>query len=486
MRTDNRIDSLEGINISQCSDKIINTMAEALVLIGSDGTILMVNRSFERMLGYEKDEIVGKSCAQLNCDVCDISKRGIGHHYCQLFSYGKDVKKRCHVRKKDGTYLAVLKNASILKNENDEDIGAVEILTDISELDRLDQEIGSLSRKLLEDGSFYGIVGKSPSIQKVFELVEKAAWSESPIIIFGETGTGNELIAQAIHKLGRRKDKPFIQLNCAALNESLLESELFGHVKGAFTGAIRHRIGRFETADGGDIFLDEIGDVPTSIQVKLLRVLEQKEIERVGDHQPIPVDVRLITATNKNLEEMIRRQEFREDFYFRINVIPIYIPPLRDRLDDIPLLVDSFIRSLVKRTGKNITGLTTDSLNYLLGYSWPGNIRELKSVLEYAFVVAEEGLIKPDQLPQNIIKPEDSISARSNQVTRSNQENGNSHSDTINSNSNDPREKTELVSALNQAKGNQSEAARILGISRVTVWNRMKKYNIDLKRMLVS
>jgi len=500
MQKTNGNKSIADINLSQYSDKIVNTMAEALILIGPDGTILMVNKSFERMLGYDREDIVGKSCKLLNCDLCDISEGGNKVKYCQLFSYGTDVRKRCHVKKKDGTYLAVIKNASILKDEDDQDLGAVEILTDISELDQLDRKVDSLSRQLLEDGSFHGIIGKSLSIQKVFELVEKAAWSESPIIIFGESGTGKELIAQAVHTLGRRKDKPFVQLNCAALNESLLESELFGHVKGAFTGAFRHRIGRFETADGGDIFLDEIGDVPISIQVKLLRVLEQKQIERVGDHQPIPVDVRLITATNKNLEEMIRHKEFREDFFFRINVIPIYVPPLRERLEDVPLLVDSFIRNLSKRTGKNITGLTVDSLNYLLAYSWPGNIRELKSVLEYAFVVAEEGLIKPDQLPQNVLAKEDfrytnGFTATSGvkavpsaNLPSSDQRSGNHPGNHVNftPDSEESPEKIALIDALNQTKGNQSEAARLLGISRVTVWNRMKKYNIDLKRTLLS
>jgi two-component system, NtrC family, response regulator HydG len=491
---------IKGLDIARYSEKIINTMAEALVFIGSDGTILMVNQSFERMLGYKKEEIVGKSCAELNCDLCDLHGKGMSPKYCQLFSYGKDVKKRCHVKKKDGTYLAVLKNASILRNDDNEDMGAVEILTDISELDRLDREVDSLSRQLLEDGSFHGIIGKSQVIMKVFELVEKAAWSESPIIIFGESGTGKELIAQAVHQLGKRKHKPFIQLNCAALNESLLESELFGHVKGAFTGAFRHRVGRFETASGGDIFLDEIGDVPISIQVKLLRVLEQKQIERVGDQQPIPVDVRLITATNKNLEEMIARQDFREDFFFRINVIPIYVPALRDRLDDIPLMVDHFIRNLCKRTGKKITGLTSKSLNTLLSYSWPGNVRELKSVLEYAFVVAEEGLISPDQLPRSVLKKEKSTNgvslvpvpempAQNSEIVIKPQPKAENHAGAFIApvfNENDPKEKIALVKALNDSRGNQSEAARLLGVSRVTVWNRMKKYNIDLKRILVS
>lgn len=469
MTVDPNLIPLEKVNISQYSEKIINTMSEALILIAPDGTILMVNQAFERMLGYKPEEVIGQSCAKLNCDVCERLKDKGNETFCSLFFFRKDVKKRCHVKKKDGTYLTVLKNASLLVNDNDEDIGAVEILTDISQIDRLDQEIDSLSRRLREEGTYHGIVGKSDAIRRVFELVEKAAWSESPIIIYGESGTGKELIAQAIHNLGRRKDKPFVQLNCAALNESILESELFGHVKGAFTGAYRHRIGRFETAAGGDIFLDEIGDVPLSIQVKLLRVLEQKEIERVGDHQPIPVDVRLITATNKNLDELIANNEFREDFYFRINVIPIYVPALRDRLDDIPLLVDHFIRLLRKKTGKKITGVTKDCLDLFLSYSWPGNIRELKSVLEYAFVVAEKGLISVDQIPKTVHK-------KGKPAPPS----------IIVSDPNDPLEKIDLINALNQAEGNQTKAGKILGVTRITVWNRMKKYNIDLKKTLTS
>ncbi len=465
MALEKQLEGLKNLNIKQYSEKIIETMAEALILIAPDGTIIMVNKSFEKMFGYSADEIVGKSCTYLNCDLCEKGRSKGGNKYCSLFSLGMDVKKRCHLKKKDGTYLPVLKNASLLKDDHGEDIAAVEILTDISEIDRLDQRINVLSRQLSEEPAFHGIVGKSRPIQKIFELMQKAAQSEAPIIIYGDSGTGKELVAQAIHKLGQRKNGPFVQLNCAALNESLLESELFGHVKGAFTGAYRHRIGRFETANEGDIFLDEIGDVPLSIQVKLLRVLEQKQIERVGDHQPIPVDARLITATNKNLQGLIKRGEFREDFFFRINVIPIYVPTLRERVDDIPLLADYFIRSLQKRTRKEITGLTPESMEYLLSYSWPGNIRELKSVLEYAFAVAERGLIRVDQMPQNIVnnepEPIDKIIGRD-----------------------EPAEKLELIQALNQANGNQSEAARLLEVSRVTVWNRMKKFNIDLKKTL--
>jgi transcriptional regulator with PAS, ATPase and Fis domain len=389
--------------------------------------------------------------------------------WCTLFDYEQDVKRRCLIMKKDGTYLTILKNASIIKNDQGVVLGAVETLTDISEIDRLDHEIDVLSRQIDNDGGFHGIIGKTSIIQKVFDVVYKAAQSDAPVIIYGESGTGKELVARAIHLLGRRKDGPFVQFNCAALNEALLESELFGHIKGAFTGAIRHRLGRFEAAHGGDIFLDEIGDVPLPVQVKLLRVLETKQFERVGEHQSISVDVRIITATNKNLEELIARKEFREDLFFRINVIPIYIPPLRDRKEDIPLLVNAFISRLQTRTGKSITGLTPEAMEQFMAYQWPGNIRELKSALEYAFVIAEQGLIDPDHLP-----PQTTANIRTGGVNA------------VLFDSKDLAEKKELIEALRRSKGNQSQAARILGINRVTVWNRMKKYGIDLKKVMTT
>jgi transcriptional regulator with GAF, ATPase, and Fis domain len=257
-------------------------------------------------------------------------------------------------------------------------------------------------------------------------------------------------------------------INCAALNESLLESELFGHIKGAFTGAYRHRLGRFEAAHGGDIFLDEIGDVPLSIQVKLLRVLEAKAFERVGEHEPVSVDVRFITATHQDLEKKIERGEFREDFYFRINVIPIHLPPLRDRKDDIPLLVATFLERLRKRTGKPISGLAAEVLTLLMEYDWPGNVRELKSAMEYAFVVAEEGTIQPGHMPRKILATNKSTGAALFAV------------------SGDAEEKQALIDALIATGGNQTQAARLLGINRVTVWNRMRKYGVDLKKVIAQ
>jgi transcriptional regulator with PAS, ATPase and Fis domain len=315
-----------------------------------------------------------------------------GRWLCRLFEEGqKDIKKcRCHIRKKNGSYLPALKNASVLRDDAGVGIGAVETITDLSELDRLDQQVDQLSRQLDCGQGFCGIVGKAPKMQRIFEVVKKAAQSGSPVIIYGESGTGKEMVAHAIHRCGQHSQGPFVQLNCAALNEALLESELFGHTKGAFTGAYRHRIGRVEGADGGDLFLDEIGDVPLSLQVKLLRVLETGRFERVGDHRSVSVNVRIITATNKNLEAKIVDKSFREDLFFRINVIPIHLPPLRDRKEDIPLLVNTFVRRLNQSTGKKITGLSPEAMEWFMSYHWPGNVRELKSALEYAFVVAEK------------------------------------------------------------------------------------------------
>ena len=448
--------------------KILDTMSEGLMLIGTDGTILSVNRAFERLLGYTAGEVMGRPCSILNCDACERLMEKGQKEWCTLFRQGRDLRKRCIVVKKDGTYLHALKNAALLRDDEGAALGAVETITDLTEVDRLDHEIDQLSLQVEAEGGFHGIVGKSDSMRAVFQVIEKAAQSDAPIIIYGESGTGKDLVARAIHQLGRRKDGPFVQFNCAALNEALLESELFGHIKGAFTGAYRHRQGRFEAANGGDIFLDEIGDVPLSIQVKLLRVLEAKQFERVGDHRPIFVDARIITATNKDLEGLIQQKMFREDLFFRINVIPIHLPPLRERLEDIPPLVNSFIRRFSTRTEKKITGLTPEAMERVMAYHWPGNVRELKSALEYAFVIAESGLIDTPQLPPQVLGKKSA-----------------GKSGPVYTNGEDSPEKVALIEALKKSNGNQSQAARTLGVSRVTVWNRMRKYGIDLQKVMM-
>ncbi|WP_291326070.1 sigma 54-interacting transcriptional regulator [Desulfovibrio sp. UCD-KL4C] len=447
--------------------EVIDTMNEGLFLISPNGTIMMVNDALLKMTGFKREELLGKPCSVFGCDACEQSRELGKQHWCRLFNTRKEGSKNCYIISKNGSYLHVLKNASILKNENGEIIGAVETLTDISELDRKELKIQELSLQLnRDDKQFCGFIGNSAPMQKVYTLIKKAAQSDAPVIIFGESGTGKELAAQAIHQLSPRKDKPFVQLNCAALNDALLESELFGHVKGSFTGAYRHRSGRFEEAGSGDIFLDEIGDVPLHIQVKLLRVLETKSFERVGDSLTLSMNARLITATNQNLQELVRDKKFREDFFFRINVIPVYLPPLRDRKGDLHRLVEHFIN-----TNPNLDkseSPTPETMRKLIEYDWPGNVRELKSALEYAAVVKEAGPMQPEHLPPQIV----SFSGEDYNAP------------SVNMQKTPPRgltEKEELISALKKTSGNKSEAARILNVSRGTIHNRIRKHGIEYR-----
>ena len=451
-------------------ERVINTMSEALLIISKEGRILSVNRSFEEMTGYASDEVCGRACTLLECQACEMAINNQGSGWCKLFEPEQPEMRRCRctIKKKDGTFMPALKNASVLRDDDGTMLGAVETLTDLSEIDRLDRKVEVLSRQLDENSGFGGIVGGSTPMKAVFDIIEKAAQSDAPIIIFGESGTGKELVAKAIHDRGKRKNGPYVQLNCAALNEALLESELFGHVKGSFTGAFRDRAGRFEAADGGDLFLDEIGDIPPSIQIKLLRVLETRQFERVGENRPITADVRIITATNRNLLELIDQKRFREDLYFRINVIPIHLPPVRSRKEDIPLLANTFISRLELRTGKPIQGLTREALNRFMDYSWPGNVREMKSALEYAFTVADKDTIDLDHLPPHMLmRPSPVVMAAEQGPFQT-----------------DKAERQRLIEALQATGGNQSQAARLLGINRVTVWNRMRKYGIQLNRKI--
>ncbi|MCB2228724.1 MAG: sigma 54-interacting transcriptional regulator [Desulfarculaceae bacterium] len=444
---------------------VMDTMQDGLLVVDDRGFIMAVNPAAEDLTGYGQSEMLGRSCRMLGCTGCNIVGTGSGADWCQLFLDGEVRAKRCTITHKDGSRVQVIKRASVLKDQVGEVIGAVETLIDVSELAKKEQELTDLRRSLegQPDGR-YGILGRSEPMQRLLDLVENVAASEAPVLIQGESGTGKELVARAIHQLGPRRDRPFIKVNCAALNQSLLESELFGHVRGAFTGAERTRVGRFEAAHGGDIFLDEIGDVPLATQVKLLRVLENREVERVGDHQPIEVDVRIITATNQDLEGLIGAGEFREDLFYRINVVPLAVPPLRRRLEDIPLIATQVIRRIALKGGKPITGLTPKAMERLLAYSWPGNVRELINALEFAFVLCPGGLIGAEHLPPRIAGSEPAAPGRRGRPAL---------------------ERSRLVEVLRQCGGNQSQAARVLGVSRVTVWKRIKDYGINLRTDIV-
>jgi PAS domain S-box-containing protein len=445
-------------------ESVVNTIQDGIMIVNPQGIVISINRAFEEITGYQQSEVVGNSCTMLGCTSCEIARQAENCHWCVMFKKGHLKKQRCSIVHKDGRNVHILKNASVLKNETGSVIGAVETMTDITDLVDKETQIANYRRELDGEDRFYGMIGVSAPMQQVFEIISNAAQSNAPVIIYGESGTGKEMVAKAIHLAGSRHKNAYVKVNCASLNESLLESELFGHVKGAYTGAHRNREGRFEAANGGDIFLDEIGDLPLSTQVKLLRVLEEKVVERVGDNLPIEVDARIISATNRNLQELIAVGAFREDFYYRINVLPIHVPPLRARVEDIPLLSRSFLNRILLRSHKRIDGISKKAMNILMSYAWPGNARELRSAFEFAAVSCPGGMVEPDHLPPQILKrplpphPDEPGSRESL----------------------DDLKRRRLIEALRRTGGNQSKAAHLLGISRTSVWSQIKKFNIQI------
>ncbi len=357
----------------------------------------------------------------------------------------------CH---RHGNQTLVL-NASPLKSPTSHLSGVVLVIRNVSRLAKLEKE-------LLERGRFGNIIGKSKKIQKIFALLEQMANIEFNALIIGESGTGKELIADAIHYGGIRADKPLVKVNCAALSDNLLESELFGHVRGAFTGAVSDREGRIEAAESGTIFLDEIGDISMAMQLRLLRFLESKDYERVGESKTKQADVRVVAATNSNLLEKVRQGTFREDLYYRLMGVVFELPPLRERMEDLLLIGDYFIQKFAKNHQKHIIGVSEPVKKIFLSHSWPGNIREFRNIIEFACALCTDGLILEEHLPPYFLN-------------------------TLNDHSTDRKmagslekpEKEAIVQALDQVKWNKAKAARVLGISRATIYNKIKEYGIE-------
>lgn len=334
-----------------------------------------------------------------------------------------------------------------------------------SDRNQLRDENIRLRRELKEKFNIHNMVGSSNAMQEVYRLIEQVADSNANVLIRGESGTGKDLVAHAIHYNSPRAEKPFVKVNCTALPETLLESELFGHEKGAFTGATDRKLGRFERAQGGTIFLDEIGDFPLNLQVKLLRVIQFREFERLGGYETIKANVRIIVATNKNLEEQIQRNLFREDLYYRINVFPIYLPPLRDRKDDIMLLADWFLEKLAAANRKHITRISTPAIEMLTRYHWPGNVRELENCIERAVLLSDSDVIRSEHLPPSLqmIRKTEPASRRTMVEIIENME------------------KELIVDALKKSGGQQRKAAADLGITERILGYKIKKYNIHPK-----
>ncbi|NUO08977.1 MAG: sigma 54-interacting transcriptional regulator [Candidatus Brocadia sp.] len=400
-------------------------------------------------------------------DICDLSRDSIGK---TLISLAKNCSRKCLDALKET--ITTKQPAEICNLEcrlNSRPQQAVSMatypLTDNKGLFsgavlvvRDDTHLVNLERDMKERRKFYNIIGKSEKMQAIYSLIEELADVQTTVMITGESGTGKEMVAEALHYTGVRSHKPLVKVNCSALSENLLESELFGHVKGAFTGAVRDRVGRFQKADGGTIFLDEISDISPKIQLQLLRVLQEREIERVGDSNPVKVDVRVVAATNQNLTEKIKCGEFREDLYYRLKVVEMNLPPLRDRREDLPLLVNHFLKKFNKKLNKEIDAISADVQKIFMKYTWPGNVRELEHTLEHAFILCHQNIITVDHLPyifKDFIEPK-IPSFKDLKV----------------------EESQAILQALEQSGWNKSLAARQLGMSRRTVYRKMKEYKI--------
>jgi DNA-binding NtrC family response regulator len=346
-------------------------------------------------------------------------------------------------------------------------------------MSQLAEYTGYLNQQLHGEFDFGNIIGESGALREVLEKVEQVAPTNSTVLLRGETGTGKELVAHAIHINSQREDKPFVRVNCAALAPGILESELFGHEKGSFTGALARRPGRFELADGGTLFLDEIGDLPMDVQIKLLRTIQEREFERVGGSETLKVDVRLVSATNRNLEKMIEEGDFREDLYYRLNVFPINLPPLRDRLEDLPVLANHFAAKFARQMGVPPGGVTSDALARLREYAWPGNVRELENIIERAMILAKGTELGSHHLdfgrraqsshgsgPIAAAPPPVAIAPAA--------EDGRSLAERLLDS-----ERKEIMAAVDRSKGNIASAARILGINRSTLYYRLRKHGLE-------
>jgi len=425
-------------------DEILDSIGEGLLTVDKNFKVNFFNRAAEEITGYNRDEVVGQFCKNvLKCELCE-TKCPIGlilETGNNLYDY------RSKIRIKNGESKPIRLNAAILKNGNEEPVGGVVSFRDLSELETLRKDRAS-------GNSFCGLIGHGKAMQEIFELIREISDSDAAVLIQGESGTGKEMLANAIQATSKRNNKPFVKVNCAVFPETLLASELFGHVKGAFTDAVKDRYGRFEMANEGTIFLDEIAEMPLQTQVQLLRVLQEGQFERVGESIPRKADVRIIAATNLEVKVALDSSKLREDLFYRLNVIPITIPPLRERTEDIPYLVNSFIKEYSKVYNKVIKDIEDNALDVLMNYYWPGNVRELENVIEYTVVRAKEEIIRLENLPPSIR----TSSEIKNTVSEFKRENP-----------------SELLQLLEKHKWNKTKVAEELGIGRTTLWRMLKK-----------
>ncbi|MDY6951912.1 MAG: sigma 54-interacting transcriptional regulator [Thermodesulfobacteriota bacterium] len=432
-------------------EAIFKSVQDAIITVDTDMRVIEANEATGTICGVASRDLVGLRLGDARSH-CQRSCYDALEETLQTKRPVKQVSIECKHQQRPRQVVAL--TCSPLLNRNNDFMGAVLVIRDMTRL-------ASLERELRERHKFQNIIGKSKEMQQVYGLLEDLADSETTVLITGESGTGKELVAEALHYGGVRSTKPLVKVNCSALAENLLESELFGHVKGAFTGAVRDKIGRFQLANGGTLLLDEIGDLSPRIQLKLLRVLQEKTFERVGASASVKVDVRVIAATNQDLKEKVRLGEFRQDLYYRLKVIEVTLPPLRERREDIPLLVDHFCGLFNKRDNKKIVGISDDVRRVLLRYPWPGNVRELEHAIEHAFILCRGSTIRADHLPS-----ETRDYAKDKSPTGSKKPS---------------RGPKEIVKALEKTDWNKAKAARLLGISRQTMYRKIQQYRIARK-----
>ena len=430
---------------------ILASIAEGVFTVDRNWLITSFNRAAEKITGWDSSEVVGRSCSEIfRSDYC-----GENCPIAMSLYSGQPVASHViTITSKEGRKIPVSVCASPLADNEGNIIGGVETFRDLT-------EVYNARRQLRKRSTFGDVISKNAAMQRIFEILPEIARSDSNVLILGESGTGKELIARATHSYSNRRKGPFVTVNCGALPDTLLESELFGYKAGAFTDAKHDRQGRFATAEKGTIFLDEIGDIPASLQVKLLRVLQERVYEPLGSNTSVKADVRIIAATNRDLQTLVEQGLFRDDLYYRLNVVKLLLPPLRDRKEDIPMLCQHFIKTFGVRQGKEIIGISEPAMDILMRYNFPGNIRELENIIEYAFILCHSGLIMPNHLPEPLAPKE--LAAAGKETARSL----------------DEIEKQAIIASLERNSWRKLITCRELGISKDTLRRKILKYQLS-------
>ncbi|MEZ5977395.1 MAG: sigma 54-interacting transcriptional regulator [Planctomycetota bacterium] len=424
--------------------------------LDANGAVVGWSAGAERITGLSRREVVGRGIDVLEGPGCE-GFRELGDLMAPSAPNGAAIENRVLVLRVRSGVRRVVANARALRDANGAVYGAIAVFSDVTAA----FGGGTPEELAAGDSGLPGFVGRSQAMLEVYRRVRLAADSDVTTLVTGESGTGKELAARAIHDLSERRRGPFVAINCSAMPESLLESELFGHVKGAFTDAVRDRVGAFESANGGTLFLDEIGEIPPFVQVKLLRALQEREIRRVGGSEVVPVDIRLVAATNRDLERRVAEGAMREDFYYRIRVFEVHLPPLRDRAADVPLLARHFLARACEKQGRASVDLDQDAVAALVRHPWPGNVRELRNAVEHALVVQRGARIGVDDLPATVRERRPAPGTAPGLTPH------------------EEAEKLAILDALDATGWNRTRAAELLHISRVTLWKRIRLYGID-------